>query len=132
MICKKQYMYCFLPFDFINVIIFVINPSGFYSTFLGADLEYPNLLRFGKGSWSEMRYFNCESSLKMWWGGAGDFDGSQILVTSEGFQSFSRRFLSFEILKLRPFLCFTIFQPYIPYELLVVKLLIYCSKYLAE
>ena len=132
MICKKQYMYCFLPFGFISVIIFVINPSGFYSTFVGADLEYPNLLRFDRGSWSELRYFNFESSLKLWWRGAGDFDGSQILVTSEGFQSFLRRFLSFKILKLRPFLCFTIFHPYIPYELLVVKLLIYCPKYLAE
>ena len=25
--CKKQHMYCFLPFNFINVIIFVNNPS---------------------------------------------------------------------------------------------------------
>ena len=108
-ICEKQYMHCFLPSGFINVIIFVINPSGFYSTFVGADLEYPNLLRFDRGSWSELRYFNFESSLKLWWRGAGDFDGSQILVTSEGFQGFSRRFLSFEILKLRAFLCFTIF-----------------------
>ena len=87
----------------------LLNPSGFYSTFVGANLEYPNLLRFDRGSWSELRYFNFESSLKLWWRGAGDFDGSQILVTSEGFQGFSRRFLSFEILKLRAFLCFTIF-----------------------
>ena len=34
-------MYCFVPFVFINVIIFVINPSGSYATFVGADLEYP-------------------------------------------------------------------------------------------
>ena len=87
----------------------LLNPSGFYSTFVGANLEYPNLLRFDRGSWSELRYSNFESSLKLWWRGAGDFDGSQILVTSEGFRGFSRRFLSFEILKLRAFLCFTIF-----------------------
>ena len=102
-------MYCFLLFGFINVIIFVINQSGFYSTFVGANLEYPNLLRFDRGSWSGLRYSNFESSLKLWWRGAGDFDGSQILVTSEGFRGFLRRFLSFEILKLRAFLCFTIF-----------------------
>ena len=76
-------MYCFLPFGFINVIIFVINPYGFYSTFAGAD---------------DLRYSNFVSSLKMRWHGAGDFDGSQILVISEGFQGFSRRFLSFGIL----------------------------------
>ena len=58
-------MYCFLPFDFMSVSIFVINPSGFYSAFVGADLKYPNLLRFGKGSRSELRYFNFESSLKL-------------------------------------------------------------------
>ena len=98
----------FLPFGFTNAIIFVINSSGFYSTFVGPDLEYPNLLRFDRSSWSESRFFNFESSLKLWWRGAGDFDGSQILVTSEGFQGFWRRFLSFEILKLRVFLCFTI------------------------
>ena len=35
-------MFCFLPFGFRNVIIFVINPSDSYSTFVGEDLEYPN------------------------------------------------------------------------------------------
>ena len=35
--CKKQGMYCFLPFGFINVIIFIIHPSCFYSTFVGED-----------------------------------------------------------------------------------------------
>ena len=39
MICKKQRIYCFFPFGFVNVIIFVINPSGFYSTFGTADLS---------------------------------------------------------------------------------------------
>ena len=80
-ISKKQHMYHFLPFGFINVIMFVINPSSFYSTYIGADFEYPNLLRFDRGRWSELRYFNFKSSLKMWWRSAGDFDGSQILVT---------------------------------------------------
>ena len=105
---KKKHMYCLIPFGFINVIIFVINRSGFYSTFVGGDFEYSNLLHFDRGSWPELKYFNFESSLKLWWRGAGDFDGSQILVTSEEFQRFSRRFPSFEILKLRTFLCFTI------------------------
>ena len=58
-------MYCFLPFGFINVVIFVINPSGFYLTFIGADLEYHNLLRFDRGSWSELRYFNFESTFEI-------------------------------------------------------------------
>ena len=49
-ILKKQHMYFFLPFGFINVIIFVINPSGSYSTFVEADLEYPNSLRYDKSS----------------------------------------------------------------------------------
>ena len=31
-------MYYFLPFSFINVIIFVNNPSGSYSTFVGAEM----------------------------------------------------------------------------------------------
>ena len=36
-------MYYFLPCSFINVIIIiVINPRGSYSTFVEADLEYPN------------------------------------------------------------------------------------------
>ena len=43
-------MFIFLPFGFTNVIIFVINPSDFYSAFVGADLECSNLLRFDKGS----------------------------------------------------------------------------------
>ena len=109
-IVKKQHMSCFLPFGFKSVIIPVINPSGFYSTFFGAYFEYPILLRFDRGSWSELRYFNFERSLKLWWRRALDFDRSQILVTSRGFQGFSRMFLSFEILKLRYFVCFTIFS----------------------
>ena len=35
-IVKKQHMYCFLPFVFIEVIIFAINPCGSYSRFVGA------------------------------------------------------------------------------------------------
>ena len=31
--------YVLFPFGFIKVIIFAINPSGFYSTFVEADLE---------------------------------------------------------------------------------------------
>ena len=114
--CTKTFCFVISTKDCIcktlhRVVIFVINPSGFYSTFIGADLQYRNLLRFDRGNWSELRSSwdpNFESSLKMWWRGAGDFDGSQILVISEGFQGFSRRFLSFEILKLRAFLCFTL------------------------
>ena len=107
--CKKHHMYFFLPFGFKNVITFIINPSGFYSTFDGADLEYPSTLRFDRGSWSELRYFNYEPSFKLWWRRALDFDGSEILVTSGGFRGFSRRFLSFQILKLWAFVRFTIF-----------------------
>ena len=58
-------MYCFLPFGFINVTIFVTNTSGFYSIFVGADLEYPNLLHFYRGSGFDLRYFNFESRLKL-------------------------------------------------------------------
>ena len=57
----------------------------------------PHCATFWQGQLIWVEIF--ESSLKMWWRSAGDFDGSQILVTSEGFQGFSRRFLSFEILK---------------------------------
>ena len=45
MSCKKQHLNCFLPYGFINVIIFVINLSGSYSTFVGADLEYPQFAK---------------------------------------------------------------------------------------
>ena len=106
--CKRQHMYCFLLFGFINFIIFVINPSGSYSAFVGAGLEYPNLLRCDRSSWSEFRYFNFEPSLKLWWCRARDFDGSQILVTSGGVQGFSK-FSSFEISKLWVFVFVTIF-----------------------
>ena len=34
-IAKKQHMYCFHCFDFINVIIFTINPCGPYSRLVG-------------------------------------------------------------------------------------------------
>ena len=72
-------MYCFLPFGFINVIIFVINPSGFYSTFVGADLEYLNLLRFDRVADLSGDTL-ISNQVWNWWRGAGDFDGSQILI----------------------------------------------------
>ena len=50
--CKKQNMYCFLPFRLTNVIIFVKNTSDSYSTFVGVDLDYPNSLRYNRSSWS--------------------------------------------------------------------------------
>ena len=104
-----QHMYCFLHSFFINVFNFILNPFGSYSTFVGADLEYLNSLRQEKSSWFGLSYPNFEPSLKLWWRRlARDFDGSQILVTSEGFQGFLR-FLSFEISKLRAFVCITIF-----------------------
>ena len=65
--CKEQHMYCFFPFDFANVIIFVDNLSGSYSKFVEADLEYPNVLHYNRSSWSELRYFDFEPSLKLWW-----------------------------------------------------------------
>ena len=104
---KRQHMYCFLPFGFINVIIFVVNPFGSWLTFVGADLEYLNSRHHDRSSWSGLRYFNFEPSLNLWWRRAWNFDGSQIPVTSEGFQGFSR-FLVFEISKLRAFVCATI------------------------
>ena len=64
--CKKQHMYCFLPFGFINVIIFVNNPFRSYSTFVGADLEYPISLSYVRSSWSEWdtsisnQVWNCD------------------------------------------------------------------------
>ena len=97
--CKKQHMYCFLPFGFINVI-FVINPCDSYSTFIGEELEYPFLLLYDRSSWSELRYFNIEPSLKIWCRRGQDFGESRILVTQEVFKGFSRRFLSFGIWKL--------------------------------
>ena len=80
-------MYCLLPFGFINVISFVINPSGSYSTFVGADLEYPSLVRFLEEQliWVEI---NFEPSYRLWWGCGGDFDASKILVTVGALQSF--------------------------------------------
>ena len=59
-------MYCFLHLGFINVIIFVNNPSRSYSAFVGADLEYPISLIYIRSSWSELRYFSFEPSLKLW------------------------------------------------------------------
>ena len=37
-------------FGFINFLIFVVNPFGSYSTFVGGDLEYPNSLRYDRSS----------------------------------------------------------------------------------
>ena len=103
--CKRQYVYCFLPFGFINVIVFVVNPFGSYSAFVGADLEYPNSLRHDRSRRSGLTYFNFEPSLKLWH--TRDFDRSQITLTFGGFQVFSR-FLNFEISKLWIFVCVTI------------------------
>ena len=47
-------------FGFINFFIFVVNPFGSYSTFVGGDLEYPNSLRYDRSSWSGLRCFNFE------------------------------------------------------------------------
>ena len=79
--CKGQHIYCFLPFGFINVIIFVVDSFGSYSTFFGADLEYPNSLRQDRINWSRLTYFNFEPNLKLWWRRARDFDGSRNLIT---------------------------------------------------
>ena len=109
--CKKQYMYCFLPFGFINVIIFVINPSGSYIAFFGAYLEYLNSLRYDSSYVTLLRYdlrLQFWTSFKLWWCCAWYLDESEILVTSGVFHGFSR-FLSFEISKLRAFACSTIF-----------------------
>ena len=91
-----------------TLFFFVVNPCGSYSTFVGADLEYPNLLRHDRSTWSGLRYFNFEPSLKLWWRPPWDFDGSKILVDLWEFQGFSR-FLSFEISKLRAFVGVYIF-----------------------
>ena len=107
--CKKQHLYCFLLFGFINVIIFVINPFGSCSTFVGVDLECPNSLRYDRSSWSELRYFNFEPTLKLWWRRARDFNGSQTLVTSGRFLGFSKFFCS-ENSKLWAFMCVIIFS----------------------
>ena len=106
---KGHHMYCFLSFGFVNIIIFVVNQFGSYSIFIEVDSEYPNLLRHDRSSWSWLGYFNFELILELWWCRARDFDGSQILVTSGGFQGFSM-FLGFEISKLRAFVCVTIFS----------------------
>ena len=89
----------------------LLNPSGFYSTFVGANLEYPNLLRFDRGSWSELRYSNFESSLKLWWRSAGDFDGSQIL-------GFFKEVFKFWNFKTSSLFVLHHFHPYIRSELL--------------
>ena len=105
---KKQLMHYVSILLDLDVIVFVINPSGYYSRFAGAVLEYPTSLRYGRSSWSNLRYFHFEPSLKLWWRRARDFDGPQILATSRGFQGFPR-FLSFEISKFRASVRFTIF-----------------------
>ena len=69
------------------VIIFVNNPSLSYSAFVGADLEYPISLSYVRSS----------------------SRNSKILVTSEGFQGFSKRFLSFETSKVQASVSVTIF-----------------------
>ena len=113
--CKRQYVYRFLPFGFINVIVFVVNSFGSYSPFVGADLEYPNSLCHDRSRRSGLTYFNFEPSLKLWH--AQDFDRSQITVTLGGFQDFSR-FLNFENFKTLSFCVCHHYHHYIQYELL--------------
>ena len=43
-------MYCFLLFGFTNVIFFVLNPFGYNSAFVVADLKYPYSLRHDRSS----------------------------------------------------------------------------------
>ena len=110
-------VFALLRFDIVKSSICIVslllflyfrNPSGSYLTFVGATLEYPHSLHYNRSSWSELRYLLFKASLKLWWRLAWDFDGSQISVTSGGIQSSSRS-VSFEIAKLRGFLCVTIF-----------------------
>ena len=68
------------------------------------EVLYPNSLCHDRSSGSELRY------LQVWnWRHSHNSDELQILVTSGGFQGFSRRFLSFGISKIRAFVCTTIF-----------------------
>ena len=112
---KRQHMYCFLHFGSINVIIFVVNPFGSYSTFVGADLEYPNSLRHDKSSWSGLRYLNFEPSLKVWYRSSCDF-----MMISGYFKVF--KFCNF---KTSSFCVHHHFHHYIQYELLLEN---YCKS----
>ena len=122
-------MYCFLPFGFINVIIFVNNPSGSYSTFVGADLEYPISLSFDRCTWPELGYFDFEPSLRLWCHRAQDFHNplsdnitkwsntlkqfvcmpTNCLSVFDHFVGLALKGLSFEISKVRASACVTIF-----------------------
>ena len=130
MICKKQHMYCFLPFGFKNVIIFGINPSGFYSTLVGAGLEYANLICFDRGSWSD---FETVMALcwRFWW-----ITSSSDLRRASGVFKEVFKFWNF---KASRFLWASPFSPLYPIwtvkklleeftSLLVIELWIYCSK----
>ena len=113
------------PFGFINVIIFIYNPSGSYSTFVRGDLEYPFryvLTRTADLSWDTLILNQVQAVMvscwRFWW--------SQILVASGGFQDFSRRFLRFKIWKL--WTCVRhYFHHYIQCELLLEN---YCNSLL--
>ena len=119
-------MYCNLaPAGFINVITFVIIPSGSYSLFhLAHSLEqiWNIPIRYvtigvGNQGWDT----SMSNQIWDWWRHAQDFDESQTLVTSGGFQGFSRKFsLSFEISKLWALVCapFSPLYPVHHYELL--------------
>ena len=123
---KKQYMYFFLPFGFINVIIFVLSRSGSFSTFVGADLQYRNSLRCDRSSWSELRCFNSKPSLKVWWRRARDFDGSQISSDLKRVSGFFNVF-KFWNFKTSSFCVRHHFHHYIQYELLIEN---YCKSLL--
>ena len=98
----------FSPFWFYKRYYFFINSYGPYSNFVGTDLEYHNsLVDYDKSSWSEIPqlWATFETMRRR----PQDLDRSQILVTLGGSESFSKRFLSFEILHLWASVCVIIF-----------------------
>ena len=82
-------------FFFMNTPIFlnhsIFRTPDFFNYFVGP---------LGVRKIGILLYFNFKPKLKLWWRRARDFDGSQILVTSGGFQDFPR---SFEVLKFQNF-----------------------------
>ena len=63
--CKKQHMYCFLLFVFIEVIIFAINPCGSYSRFVGAEscvkVYFESLESIRTNLWWRITFWVCQS-----------------------------------------------------------------------